>query len=77
MAFTAPSTRRNIRITPPLGPLDHREADTIKKTRFFDALDREYGLGEGKKSMRRLTREHKISEFTGRWWKRQREELGS
>ena len=46
MAPTAPSTRRNLRITPPPGPADHREADTIKKTRFFDALDREYGLGD-------------------------------
>ena len=66
MAPTAPSTRRITRITPPLGPADHREADIIKKTRFFDALDRDYGTGEGKISMRQLAKKHKILEIIGR-----------
>ena len=77
MAPTVPSTRRNLRITPPLKPRNGRHADTIKKTHFYDALDKEYGIGEGKKSMRQIAREQEVSEFTGRKWKKEREQLGS
>jgi hypothetical protein len=36
-AIMALTTRRNLRITPPPSPFKGREADIVKKTRFYDA----------------------------------------
>ena len=69
----APTTRRNLRITPPPGPSEGQEANTVRKTRFYDAWDREHE----RRSMRAICRDHDITEGTGRLWKKQREELGS
>jgi hypothetical protein len=68
----APTTRRITRITPPLGPQAHQEADTIRKTRFYDALGQEYG----QKSIRKISLENGNAEGTGRLWAKQRESLG-
>ena len=70
MALT---TRRTTRITPPPGPLEGKEADIIKKTRFYDAWDKDHN----EKSMRQICREIGTSEGTGRLWKKQRETMGS
>jgi hypothetical protein len=69
----APSTRRNLRVTPLPGPSKGREANTVRKTRFYDAWDREHE----RRSIRAICKDHNITEGTGRLWKRQREELGS
>jgi hypothetical protein len=36
----APTTRRVARVTPPPGPSECHEADTVKKCRFYDAWDK-------------------------------------
>jgi len=69
----APTTRRISRTTPPPGPLEPKEADTVKKCRFYDAYDRDYN----EKSLRQIARETPTSEGTARRWLRQRESLGS
>jgi hypothetical protein len=35
----APTTRRTSRITPPPGPSEPKEANTIKKCRFYNAYN--------------------------------------
>ncbi len=67
------STRRNLRVTPPPSPSKGREANTMRKTRFYDAWDREHE----RRSMRAIYKDYNITKGTGRLWKRQREELGS
>lgn len=69
----APSTRRNSRVTPPPNISDTRDANTIKKTRFYDAYDEHHEH----KSMRAICAGEKITEGCGRKWIRQRQELGS
>jgi hypothetical protein len=66
MAPTAPFIRRNLRITPPRGPTNSHEANTIKKTRFYNALDKK----PDSKLMRALAVEHDIIEGIGRLWKK-------
>lgn len=50
-----------------------QEYDTLRKTRFYDALDR----SGGHKSLRQITREYAPSYGTGARWKKERELLGS
>jgi transposase len=69
----APTTRRNLRITPPPGPSEGQEANTVRKPRFYNAWDREHE----NRSMRAICKDYNITEGTGRLWKKQREELGS
>lgn len=69
----APTTRRTTRITPPPGPSEGHEADTVKKCRFYDAWDKDHN----EKSIRQICREIGTSEGTGRLWNKQRESLGS
>jgi transposase len=57
--------------TPP--PSSRRvEADTIKRTRFFQAIDH-----REKKSIPTICREENVSLGTGKKWLRQRKELGT
>jgi len=60
----APTTRRISRITPPLGPSAGIEADTIKKTKFFHAYDKEIKF----KSLRAIARDEHTTEGTARRW---------
>ena len=69
----APTTRRTSRITPPPGPSEGIEADTIKKTRFFQAYDKEHTS----KSLRAIARDESTTERTARRWIKQRETIGS
>ena len=66
----APTTRRMQRVTPP--PTSF-EADTIKRTRFYDAWDHDYN----EKSTRQIARDVQTSEGTARRWLKQRERMGS
>jgi hypothetical protein len=56
----APTTRRISRITPPPGPLEPNEADTVKKCRFYDAYDKDHN----EKSLRQIAREKGTTEGT-------------
>ena len=69
----APTTRRIERLTPPPGPSRHIQADTIKKTRFYNAYDRD----KVDKSVAAICREVGTSERTAGRWLRQRESMGS
>jgi transposase len=69
----APSTRQNAQITPPPGPSEGREADTIKKTRFYNIWDREHL----KKSTRQICIETGTAEPTGRRWLNKHKDMGS
>ncbi|XTI90610.1 hypothetical protein V2W45_1243583 [Cenococcum geophilum] len=69
----ASTTRRNLRITPPPGPLEGYKANTVRKTQFYNAWDREHKHW----SIRAICKDHDITEGIGRLWKKQREELGS
>jgi hypothetical protein len=71
--YMAPTTRHRSRITPPPGPSEGIEADTIKKTRFFQAYDKEYTS----KSLRAIARDESTTERTARRWLKQRENIGS
>ena len=73
MAPTAPATRANQRFTPPPSPGTDEEATTRKRTRFFEAYDRDCP----KLSFRELCRQQKIGESKGRYWKGQRERIGA
>ena len=69
----APTTRDTERITPPPGPSSGKEADTIKRCRFFDYWDRDHN----KKSMNVIAREAGTTAPTGRRWLQQRRNMGS
>ena len=66
-------TRRTAYSSPPPDPLHGKEADTLRKCRFFDALDD----NPTKRSQSWICIELGIDEKTGRNWKAQREEMGS
>ncbi|KUJ14826.1 uncharacterized protein LY89DRAFT_123228 [Mollisia scopiformis] len=68
----APTTRRTSRITPPPGPSSGHEANTIKKTRFFTAYDKEISF----KSLRQIAKDESTTESTARRWLKQRENIG-
>jgi transposase len=68
-----PSNTRAIdRFTPPLAPEKGFPATTRKRTRFFNAYDRDHTT----KSMRQLCLDKGVGESTGRYWLRQRRNLG-
>ncbi len=69
----APNTRRTSRHTPPRGTEEAVEADTVKKTRFFHAYDKEISF----KSLRQIAREEQTDEGTARRWIKQRNNIGS
>ena len=56
------NTRLQRYITPPPGPSLGKEADTVKKTRFFEAYDRQYT----DKSMNVIVKEARTTVPTGR-----------
>jgi len=58
-----PSTRRNLRITPPPSPFKGREANTIRKTRFYDTWNREHE----RRSIRAIYKDHDIIKGIGRF----------
>jgi DNA invertase Pin-like site-specific DNA recombinase len=60
----APTTRRTSRITPPPASTKRLEADTVKKTRFYQAYDKEISF----KSLRAIARDEKTTESTVRRW---------
>ena len=66
----APSTRRTQRSTPPPSSF---EADTVKKTRFYDAWD----CIHNEKSTRQIARDFQTSERIARRWLKEREHIGS
>lgn len=66
-------TRSGYRQTTPVGQIEGKEADTTKRTRFYDAFDTKV-TGQ---SLRALCKHHHIGESTGRYWLRQRQILGS
>lgn len=68
----APPTRLNPFRTPTPEPLDGKEADTIRKARYFNALAKESGF----KSQAQIARDCGISESCGRKWKEQRMTMG-
>ncbi|KAE9366382.1 hypothetical protein N431DRAFT_438767, partial [Stipitochalara longipes BDJ] len=68
----APTTRRTSRITPPPASTERLEADTVKKTRFYCAYDKEISF----KSLRQIAREEETTESTARRWLKQRENIG-
>ncbi|KUJ09673.1 uncharacterized protein LY89DRAFT_724098 [Mollisia scopiformis] len=72
MALTAPRTRANDRLTPPPDPAYNYPASTRKRTRFYDAYDKQHHL----KSFRQLYRDEGVDHTTGLRWKRQRETMG-
>ena len=67
-----PNTRAKDRFTPPPGPEKGRPATTRKRTRFFNAYDRDHT----DKSFRQLCRDKEVDKGTGRYWLRQRRNLG-
>ena len=67
------STRSNYYPSTPSGSPKASEYDTLKKSRFFDALDR----SGSHKSFRRIAREYAPSLGTAARWKAQRIQLGS
>jgi hypothetical protein len=69
----APTTRRTSRITPPPTSIERLEADTVKKTRFYSAYDKEISF----KSLRQIARESNTTDPTARRWLKQRENIGS
>jgi hypothetical protein len=69
----APPTRTHPFRTPSPEPLANREATTRRKTKFLDALVRTAGT----KSLRSLSKDAGIIEGTGRYWKKQWENMGS
>ena len=68
----APNTRAEDRFTPPPGPEKGFPATTRKRTRFFNAYDRDHAT----KSFRQLCVDEDVGESTGRYWLRQRRNLG-
>ncbi|PMD43853.1 hypothetical protein L207DRAFT_552337 [Hyaloscypha variabilis F] len=70
MALT---TRRTSRITPPPGPSSGHKADTIKKTKFFHAYDKEISF----KSLRQIVKDEFTIKSTARRWLKQRENMGT
>ncbi|KAH7370668.1 hypothetical protein BKA65DRAFT_488999 [Rhexocercosporidium sp. MPI-PUGE-AT-0058] len=72
MAPTAPRTRGNDRFTPPPEPDHGFPASTRKRTRFFNAFDRDHDS----KSFRQICRDEHVKPTTGLRWKRQRENMG-
>ena len=69
----APTTSFTSRITPPPGPFREHEADTMKKTRFYTAYDKEIRF----KSVRQIAYDSKTPESTARRLLKQRENMGS
>jgi hypothetical protein len=69
----APTTRSNIRNTPPPSIKVTGFYKTPKRVAFLNALERGHNL----KSIRQICREVDIDEHIGRRWKAQRETLGS
>ena len=65
--------RRTAYITPPPGPLEAKEHDTVKRCRYYNIYDKDHN----EKSQRQICREVGIDDHTGRRWLRQRESLGS
>jgi hypothetical protein len=68
----APNTRTADRFTPPPAPAKGFPATTRKRTRFFNIYDRDYD----NISFRQLCRNEDVDEGTGRYWLRQRRNLG-
>lgn len=68
----APSTRTNLRLTPPLAPEAIGCWETPKRRDFFYDLEKYSST----KSMRAICRDNKIDERTGRRWKKQQETFG-
>ena len=60
--------------SPDSRPRRRQEADTIRKTRFFHAVDR---ARKSNKSMIKVFEEEDINRNTGYYWLRQRQNLGS
>ena len=69
----APTTRRTSRITPPPASTERLEADTVKKSRFYTAYDKEISF----KSLHAIACDEKTTESTARRWLKQRENMGS
>jgi hypothetical protein len=69
----APSTRKNLQITPSLEPSTIGCWTTPKRRDFYRDLDRDGAT----KSMRAIYRDNKIDDHIDRRWKKQREDLGS
>jgi transposase len=66
-------TRSNPFRTPSPEPLCGKEGTPTRKTRFFDALARDYGT----KSLRRISASFGISDSCGRKWRDQWLKMGS
>ena len=69
----APSTRAIYRPSTPTNEIHTAEADTIKRTKFFDLWDRK----PEEQSRRAFCAENKYHESTARKWLNQRKNLGS
>jgi hypothetical protein len=69
----APTTRRTSRITPPPAFTKCLEANTVKKTRFYQAYNKEISF----KSLRIIARNEKTTESIVCRWLKQRENMGS
>ena len=69
----APSTRLTYRPRTPPSNLTPGEADTIKKSRFFNAYDAQ----NGDKSLLSIAKAQNIPYSTAHYWLRQRHQLGS
>jgi hypothetical protein len=68
----APNTRAKDRFTPPPGPEKGYPATTRKRMRFFDAYDRDHAT----KPVSQICLDEEVKESTGRYWLRQRRNLG-
>jgi predicted transcriptional regulator len=69
----APTTRRTSRITPPPASTERLEANTIKKSRFYTAYNKEISF----KSLHTIARNKKTTESTVHRWLKQQENMGS
>ena len=69
----APQTRANYRRGTPPTTLECKEADTLKKTRFFNAFDAQTGV----KKIRPVARTQNVPFSTAQRWLDQRRQLGS
>ena len=58
--------------------LEGLQADTLRKTRFFDAIDEnDAQTRDNKKPLKQIYEDQNISERTGRFWRKQRRLLGT
>jgi hypothetical protein len=73
----APSTRKNLRITPSPEPVQVGCYTTPKRRDFYRDFYRDFDKDCATKSMRAICRDNNIDESTGRLWKKQRENFGS